>query len=131
MEVKLFELRDAGTFIPMIAIKLQHGSYERMPFLESERFLLRRAGYSAQQIDPVTNKSLQPYVLFGRLDGGGKLHYDPFAWDNRRTFGTAHMHLIEHWDELPSGAVIDVEFIAGHTAAPKISERLTVPSYED
>ena len=130
MEVKLIELRDAGTFIPMIAIKLEHGGYEKMPFNESERFLLRRAGYSAQQIDPVMNKSLQPYVLFGRLDGGGKLHYDPYAWDNRRTYGTAHMHIIEVWDDLVTGDVIDVEFLLNITQAKKISERLTVPEYD-
>jgi len=36
-----------------------------------------------------------------------------------------HLHLEKHFEELPSGSVIDVEFILGETAQPKISERLT------
>lgn len=51
--------------------------------------------------------------------------YDPFLW-NDRTFATAHHYIIEHWDNLEYGAVIDVEFILGETDEPKKSESVDV-----
>ncbi len=34
-----------------------------------------------------------------------------------------HTWLIDHFDEIESGAVVDVEFILGEKPAPKVSER--------
>jgi len=41
-----------------------------------------------------------------------------------RTMLEAHRHVAAHWNELQSGDVVDVEFILGETAAPKVSERV-------
>lgn len=49
--------------------------------------------------------------------------YDSFNWSNARTMHVAHEYLKEHFDDLESGAVIDVEFILGETETPKRSER--------
>jgi len=35
----------------------------------------------------------------------------------------AHKYIKEHWDELRSGSVVDVEFILGESKEPKASER--------
>lgn len=116
MQVKLFELRDRATFIPVIAIRL-HYEYGRDP----EQFLLRRAGYAEEMIRQETDA--EPYILFGKLDGG-KTTYDPFAWGDR-TMATAHAHAINFWQELTSGDVIDVEYLLGETPERKVSERLS------
>jgi hypothetical protein len=36
---------------------------------------------------------------------------------------TAHVWLLERFEQIESGAVVDVEHILGETPAPKVSER--------
>ena len=115
MEVKLLEVRDRATFIAVIAIRAEFRSDE-------ERFLLRRAGYAIEQIDPVLLHE-EPYILFAPLDGG-RMEYDPFKQPNR-TLSRAHFHAVSNWAELKSGDVVDVEFISGESKQPKQSERVT------
>lgn len=107
MEVKLFELRDSATFMPVMAAKIN-------PTNVSEIWMLKRMGYSAD--------SVRPLIVLWRLSGG-EAGADPY-YHGSRTMNTAHQHMIEHWDELESGQVIDVAFLLGETATPKISERL-------
>lgn len=175
MEVKLLEIRDRNTFIATMAVRL-FGRTAR------EVFLLRRAGYSREQVTGITDekdltcpecgytvgadlvKDLhkmfpaglpcmntyghksgrivmmepkmgiggtytgEPYVILAKLDGV-EAQYDPFRWPNFRTLGNAHQHIIEHWSELTSGDVVDVEFILGESKEPKQSERVTVGDY--
>lgn len=118
MDVKLFEVRDRATFIPVMAVRLRN----RDP---SEYFLLRRAGYAGEQIDGPEG-DVEPYVILCMLDQV-EAHYDAFDWQNRRTMTTAHRYVIAHWKQLESGAVIDVEFILHETAQPKVSEAFTYP----
>lgn len=110
IQTKLFEVRDFSTFIPVLATSLWV-----VPEIENdpESFLIRRSGFA-----PSNNE-----ICLVRLsDFIGQ--YDPYAWLDRRTMHTAHKHIRDHWDDLPSGAVIDVEFILGESANPKPSERL-------
>jgi hypothetical protein len=109
---KTFEIRDSATFIPVLAVKLS-------PSCEEDRFLLGRAGYGIQP------EQQGGYILLCKLDGGeGFCTCDPYAWPGgARTFKVAHDYLIRHFDELGSGAVVDVEFILGITKEPKKSER--------
>ena len=141
--VKLFEVRDRATFMPMMAVRLlvRHQAY-RYPGLaeitnrrdafnttdvpnqfnvndELEQFLLRRAGYGLNEITD-HGDHLEPYVMFIKLDGA-EAHYDPFEWRNRRTT-VAHLFVRDNWSTLTSGQVIDVEHILGETAEPKVSE---------
>ncbi len=113
MEVKLFEIRDTATFIPVLAVKLN-------PQRDEERYLLARAGYGefpAQQAK---------YVLLWRIAGEvHKATCDPYQWGGEaRTLPIAHQHIIDNWEELTSGDVVDVEFILGETTERKVSERL-------
>lgn len=114
MRTKLFEVRDRATFIPCFAILMQPGIQIDPKTYEAERFLLRRAGY-----DP--NVYL---VMFGRMDEPSDATYDP---NNHagigRTIPIAHRFVQEHWDELQSGDVIDVEFVLHEVDSPKTSER--------
>lgn len=111
MQPKTFEIRDRATFIPAIALRLDPGT-------DRDRYLLARAGYGRL-------RSVQSgYILLSCNVSGGTdiiMNSDPNAWGGR-TFPVAHRYIIEHWDELESGAVVDVEFIMGETVAPKQSE---------
>ena len=106
MHTKLFELRDRMTFIPIVCIDC------RRHYDDVSNFLLGRSGYGYTHS-----------VLMTALAGGRKAHSDPYDWADR-TYQTAHLYIIEHWDELTSGQVIDVEYISGETPTMKVSERL-------
>lgn len=109
MEIKLLEIRDSGTFMPHMAIKLE-------PRSEEERWLLARAGYG----------SSQDYILFHPLCTN-EIQYDYYSWQRgARTVPIAHKYVYEKWNELKSGDVIDVQVILGETSEKKISERLEV-----
>jgi hypothetical protein len=111
MEVKTFEVRDEGTFIPVLAISLA-------PNNEEDRYLLARAGYGRTEAEQIGGD----YVLLTRLSGGGPCNYDFEAWGNR-TLGCAHAYIKNCWDDLKSGQVIDVQYILAETEKPKESER--------
>lgn len=111
METKALELRDSGTFIPILCVNMN-------PTKPAERYLLRRCGYPCDG---------QPNIIVTRLEGCGQATNDPYAWkNNSRTFPVAHNWIIENWDHLSDGDVVDVEFILGETTHPKVSERFTV-----
>lgn len=112
MELKLFEVRDRGTCIPVAALKLGARN-------DKELWLIDRAGYGQSLIQQ------QEYILLFRLDCVGNfITYDPFAWKGSRTLHQAHLFLQEHFDELQSGEVIDVEYILRETTTPKTSDRI-------
>lgn len=116
MQAKLFELRDRMTFIPVLAVRMSE------PENVAENYLLIRAGYSFSGEPGESNM-----VVLTRAQGrNDKANADPFAWGDR-TFQAAHQHITEHFNRLQSGDVIDVEFLLGESAEPKISERLSTP----
>ncbi len=109
MIAKTVEIRDAMTFIPALAIKLA-------PECEQDRYLLGRAGYG------VSPAAQAQYVLLLGINGGaGETTCDPYDWDTS-TMRLAHTWLIQHFDELASGDVVDVEYVTGKTKAPKRTE---------
>ena len=113
MTAKLFEIRDEGTLIPVLAVKLKPGD-------EAERWLLAWSGYG------VTAEGQSEYVLLAEINAGyGKATSDNFKWGDRRTMLRAHAYIKEHFDDLESGAVVDVEFILGESDKPKQPQRLT------
>lgn len=110
---KLVEIRDAGTFIPALAIQL--GSE-----VEQERWLLAASGYGR------TFESQSEYIVLCKINGGEPCdcHIDPFGWgQNPRTMFVAHQYLQQHFSETPHGGLIDVEYILGLRAEPKRSDR--------
>lgn len=105
---KAFEIRDASTFIPVIATLLASD-------LTEEAYLLWRAGY---RCDEDFNAPVMVTRLNDCLSGN-----NADDWPNR-TMAVAHQHIEQHFHELETGAVIDVQFILGERAEPKVSERL-------
>lgn len=112
MITKTVEVRDRATFIPMLAIKLR-------PDCEADRYLLSRAGFGS------TLDRQSEYVMLVGLDGGKDgAACDPYDWPGgARTRTVAHDWIIKHFDEIESGAVVDVEYILGERDTPKVSER--------
>lgn len=129
MQTKLFEVRDRGTFIPVMATLISPSHEDSSP---AEFYLMRRAGFGVG--NPLVGN---PLIILCRLECSGVARnatYDPFAWgaNSTRTLTVAHQHIAEHWAELETGAVIDVEFILGETREPKRSEAFSthVPGEE-
>jgi len=110
--VKLIELCDRATFIPMVALRFDCKT-------EAERYLMSRAGFGC------TEGIQKEYIIFGRLDCEQPYHYAPWRHTNERTYRVAHSWIASHWNEIESGDVIDVEYILGETKEKKLSERLT------
>ena len=125
MVSKIIEIRDSGTFIPALAVRL--GSPE-----ERERYLLARSGFGR------TLEDQSEYIVLCKINGGEPCaaHIDPFAWgQNPRTMFVTHLYLLNRhnelgstvplhdgFDSLPQGALIDVEYIIGKRSTPKESE---------
>lgn len=110
MKAKALEVRDSATFIPLLAVDMN-------PETDAQAYLLFRCGYPCNK---------EPNILITKLSGDGtKASNDPYFWGDR-TFATAHHYIIDHWNELKDGDVIDVEFILGETQVKKLSERGTL-----
>lgn len=111
MEVKCLEIRDEGTFIPVIAINMNPDNNE-------QRYLLRRCGYPCDG---------RPNIAISHLGAGGRpMWNDPYGWSGQaRTYSVAHNYIIEHWTSLNDGDVVDVQHILGETKERKVSERIT------
>src|SRR5258708_5758285 len=123
MKVKILEIRDKMTFVPMLCVDMNPDwgwdsahSDRQKEFSKEQRYLLRRCGY------PCDGK---PNISMTRLDaGGGACWNDPYGWNcSGRTFPIAHNYIINHWTELFDGDVVDVEFILGEALTKKLSER--------
>lgn len=128
MTAKIIEIRDSGTFIPALAIRL--GSPN-----ERERYLMARCGYGR------TFEAQTEYIVLCKIDDGEpcQAHIAPFSWgQNPRTMFVAHMYLLNRhgeinptavgaekhdgFDALPQGALVDVEYILGIRSEPKEPE---------
>lgn len=85
------------------------------PETEDDRRLLRRAGYGPQGF----------YVLLVKLLGDEvRCEHDPYKWGDR-TMHNAHVWILEHWSQVSTGQVVDVEYILGETESPKLPEQAT------
>lgn len=105
MTTKILEIRDSATFIPAVAIKLR----AETPL---ESYYLLRSGFL----------SGNDVLIVKLVDGSAS--FDPVEWGTARTMGVAHRYVVQNFDALENGAVVDVEFILGETSEPKVSERL-------
>lgn len=110
MEVKMLEVRDSNTFIPVLCIR-------PVPENEGQRYLLRRDGYQGN--------AAERCIIIVKAQCGG-CSYDPYEWrGDSRTMPNAHAYIEKHWHELYDGDVIDVEYILGESTTKKLSERET------
>lgn len=107
MQVKVLEVRDRATYIPVIAILME------VPAEGRRRYHMRRHGYSEET----------PAVMVTPLSGGGHARVDPYQWADR-TYQAAHLYIEDNWDKLSDGDVVCVETILGERSTPKVSEAL-------
>lgn len=112
METKALEIRDDGSFIPVICIR-------PVPANEEQRYLLRRDGYRGDATESCV------IVVKAQCE---KAAYDPYDWTGpTRTMRVAHAYIEQHWAMLQDGDVVDVQFLLGETTVRKTSERITAP----
>jgi fructoselysine-6-P-deglycase FrlB-like protein len=91
MDVKLFEIRDRATFIPVIAFKKSDNSTS-----PTEKLLESKMGLGSEVV-----------VIQPRSNG---VRFTPYVAGDK-TMTVAHHYINQHFDELLSGAVIDVQLI--------------------
>lgn len=109
-EVKFFEVRDKGTLIPVVAVRMRSAN-------PREAWLIRRAGFGPDGD-----------VVLVRLECSGtnrNATYDPHAWltTGTRTLHVAHLFIRDNWQQLSSGDVVCVEYILGERDKPKETEQ--------
>ena len=105
MITKMLEIRDEGTCIPVIAIRMVGGS------AVEDRFL-RRCGY------PQDGHGV---VLMTLSDQ--RTNSEAYGWSGCRTMTAAHNFIIDNFDTLYEGQVVDVRVILGEeteAAEPEI-----------
>ena len=127
IESKILEIRDSGTFIAVLAIRMLAAN-------PAQAYYFRRCGY------PEDGSSIMLMCLYD-----GKATNDPYEWPSllricrelmpswfilenvgARAMGTAHDWIINHYAELSDGDVVDVQMILGEHARAKTSERYEV-----
>lgn len=111
MTCKTIEIRDRGTFVPALLVRLD-------PADDRDRWLLARSGFGASAEDQ------RQYVLLINLVKDAP--YDAFGHGAARTLRVAHHHAIECFDQIQNGAVVDVEYLLDERSEPKVSEQETV-----
>jgi len=112
METKTLEIRDEGTFMPILAIRLSSRN-------EAERYLLSRAGYGQ------TTEDHRSYVGLANIEGGrGQFSTDQYKWGTTRTLQIAHKYIRDNWETINNGDVIDVQFILKETDKMCLSDAI-------
>jgi len=112
MIIKFLEVRDNMTCIPVMAIEmtpLERGD-RLCDDLISAKYL-RYEGFDLRG----------GMILLIRLSDQ-KATVEPFFWPkvngDRRTMPLAHKYIVEHWQELENGDVVDVRVQAGERETP-------------
>ena len=110
MKAKLIEVRDAATYMPVLAVRFS-------PANEAERYMLSRLGYGQ------TGENQGQYVLYYPMHGGYAATDDPNVWSDR-TNAVAHQTIVAQFETLLPGDVVDVEYELRETERKKLPERL-------
>jgi hypothetical protein len=107
MITKILEVRDDGTFIPVIAIKMESADPVEAFYIHN------RSGFPADG----------SMVIVMKLDGEHLAQHNPYNWGYSRTMRVAHKHIQATFDTLQTGDVVCVEYLMGERKTPKKSER--------
>jgi hypothetical protein len=110
MTIKMLEIRDRATTIPVIAIKTDAANNTEKSFFDC-------AGYDKFN------------VIVIKMAGKAQCTTCFFDWArpdwiglSGRTMYEAHRYIDAHFDEIPDKSVVDIEHILGETKEPKQSE---------
>ena len=130
-EVKFFEVRDAGTTMPVMVTAFNAGAVLEADGDTQAHWLMRRGGWGDDQT-ALYFACLCPDVdrWAVALAGASTLHVTSRELERTRTLPVAWTYIAEHWFKVESGQVVDVEFILGTHARPKLSDRFfDAPEY--
>ncbi|MGH6791816.1 MAG: hypothetical protein ACRECF_03665 [Methyloceanibacter sp.] len=108
MIARFIEIRDECTCIPALAVQMVAAD-------PAEDRFLWRCGYPRDQ------HTCPPSVILIKLSSA-EAQSDPYHWSHGRTLQAAHMWIIDHFDALKDGDVVDVRVILGETATPAEAE---------
>lgn len=114
MEVKVIEVRDRATFKPVIALKVA-------PENERERYLLARSGYGTE------SEEQNKYIILMNSRKPFNADYSFYDVTPGSTMQVIWLYLIDHWDEVEPGQVLDAEYLRGESDNPKQSESVGFP----
>lgn len=103
IESKIFEIRDKGTYIPILAVLMESND-------PAENYHLKRFSWSHIYVFKIANG--EPVFKW--------------EWEGRR-ISVIYPHITKHWYELQSGSVIDIQVLLGETTEPATSEMITCP----
>jgi len=106
-EVKGIEILDTATCIPVLAMRVNPST-----ITPREAQMFRRGGFGQMP------RNADIYTWMMTLSGS-LINYDSHNWRNQRTLGGAHRYIEQHWDELNSGDIIDMEYVLGESSAPR------------
>jgi hypothetical protein len=104
METKMFEVRDVGTHIVVVATAIKAD-------LVPEKNLLRACGYDA------TGNGSYSLILTKINTTPPTSHCDAYSWGSR-TMTHAHLHIAKEFFSLPTGSVVDVAYLLGERDKP-------------
>jgi hypothetical protein len=110
VQFKILEIRDEGTHIPVMAMRML-AENDVQDYYVHGRCGHPRDGHS---------------IVVMHLDNMRATN-DPYQWPDlgmgRRTMGSAHDYIINHFDELKDGDVVDVRVILGEAKESVPSDR--------
>ena len=101
MRIKFFEVRDRATCVPVLAIRTEADGPVEAAFLGRE-------GHPRDGV-----------IMVRLADGRGCV--DPYDWGDR-THAVAHAYIIDAFEHLLDGQVVDVRVILGEAATPAAPE---------
>lgn len=120
VRAKLFEVRDRGTNISVLAVQ----AWQSQPS-KTERGIWGRAGFRESIGRYRDGSDEMPLVIVVNLGvEPPEVHFDSNDWTYARTMRIAHQFIETNWDMLISGQVVDVRAILGEQEKPAISDYL-------
>ena len=103
MDIKQIEIRDRGTFVPALAVRVSR----------ADGWLIGAAGFGDE-----------PTVILFKLETG-EGHWDAHDWEGggASTMGEAHEYLQFNWHEFRDEGMLDLRRLRGETETDSPSER--------
>jgi hypothetical protein len=110
MQMKVIEIRDACTYIPVLAIR--PSAFDKKGEIDPQvAAALGWCGYASTNDNPVI------LVKLSTTDATN----DPYKWFDSRTMRIAHKYIRTNYETLKDFDIVDVEYILDERDAPKPS----------
>ena len=131
VETKFIEVRDEGTTIVcMVTAVNRRDMHDDEGHDKSSEWMLYRGGWGKDTTGLYfsTICPTEPVWAIGAAGSSYIDHYSP-GYKGSRTFIVAWPWIQQHWDELETGDLVDVEYILKLQKSPKVTERVASTVY--